>query len=100
VTRAPVSGSGAVPTEMAQWLWPGACATGRNNYYAARLDLEARDFILYKFNRVQMEEVGYLRLDEKGWHELTTRTTANVTVATERDRALTAEGMFRVRLSS
>ena len=73
------------------------------NYYAARLDLEEREFVQYKFvrgNRITMERVDDLRLDERTWHDLAVSHVGErftvwlngIPVATERDRSLMDAG--------
>ncbi|MGH9370740.1 MAG: hypothetical protein ACRD15_04340, partial [Vicinamibacterales bacterium] len=75
------------------------------NYYAARLDLDEREFVLYKFvrgNRVRLSRVSGLRLDDELWHELAIEHVNDrlkvwlngIPVATERDGALSAPGMI------
>lgn len=74
------------------------------NYYAARLDFEDREVVLYKFvrgNRVRLERLSGLRLNEREWHELSVdhvgdriRVWLNgIPVASERDAALSSAGM-------
>lgn len=44
-----------------------------HNYYAARLDFERREVVLYKFvggNRVRLAGTSGIRLDADDWHEL------------------------------
>lgn len=44
-----------------------------STYYAARLDLDEREVVLYKFvhgNRVRLDRVTGLRLDADRWHQL------------------------------
>ena len=75
------------------------------NYYAARLDLDEREFVLYKFvrgNRIALEHLSSLRLDETVWHDLTVEHIGDrlrawlngIPVASERDRSLSEPGMF------
>lgn len=43
------------------------------NYYAARLDFDAHEVVLYKFvrgSRVRLDRRSGLRIDPAGWHEL------------------------------
>jgi hypothetical protein len=74
------------------------------NYYAARLDFEDGEVVLYKFvrgNRVRLERLSGLRLNEREWHELAidhvgdrVRVWLNgIPVASERDAALSSPGM-------
>ncbi len=74
------------------------------NYYAARLDFDDREVVLYKFvrgNRVRLERLSDVRLDERGWHELSVEHVGErlrvwlngVPVASERDAALSSPGM-------
>ncbi len=80
------------------------------NYFAARLDLRDRQFVLYKFvrgNRVSLDTVRDLRVDESEWHNLVVehidqeiRVWLNgVPVARERDGSLGA-GRFGVWMPS
>ena len=75
------------------------------NYYAARLDLDEREFVLYKFvrgNRIALESLSDLRLDGAEWHELVIEHVRDrlrvwlngIPVATERDRSLSGPGML------
>ena len=75
------------------------------NYYAARLDFHARQLVLYKFvrgNRISLEQLSDLRLDDTAWHELVIehlgeemRVWLNgIPVASERDRSLSTPGML------
>ena len=74
------------------------------NYYAARLDFEDGEVVVYKFvrgNRIRLERLSGLRLNEREWHELAVdhvgdrvRVWLNgIPVASERDAALSAPGM-------
>jgi hypothetical protein len=74
------------------------------NYYAARLDLADREFVLYKFvrgNRVRLSRLSNLRLSDADWHELAVEHTTErirvwlngIPVASERDDALPEAGM-------
>ena len=74
------------------------------NYYAARLDLDSHEFVLYKFvrgNRVQLSRLSGLRLNAALWHEITVEHVGNrirvwlndIPVASERDAALREPGM-------
>lgn len=74
------------------------------NYYAARLDLAEREFVLYKFvrgNRVRLSRLPNLRLSNSDWHELTVEHTSErirvwlngIPVASEHDEALPEAGM-------
>ena len=74
------------------------------NYYAARLDLADREFVLYKFvrgNRVRLSRLSNLRLSDSDWHELAVEHTSErirvwlngIPVASERDDALPEAGM-------
>jgi len=43
------------------------------NYYAARLDFESREVVLYKFvggNRIRLSGLSGIRLDADAWHDL------------------------------
>lgn len=73
-------------------------------YYAARLDLATREFVLYKFvrgNRVRLDKLAGLRLEAERWHELTVEHVGEhirvwlngIPVADERDAALAEPGM-------
>jgi hypothetical protein len=75
------------------------------NYYAARLDFEDGEVVLYKFvrgNRIRLERLSGLRLNEREWHELTVdhvgdrvRVWLNgIPVASERDGGLSSPGMI------
>jgi hypothetical protein len=75
------------------------------NYYAARLDFEDGEVVLYKFvlgNRVRLERLSGLRLNEIDWHELTVDHVGDrikvwlngIPVASERDGALSSPGML------
>ncbi|HEY8549574.1 MAG TPA: hypothetical protein VIL35_06445 [Vicinamibacterales bacterium] len=83
--------------------------TDAHNYYAARLDLDSREFILYKFvrgNRVRLSRVTDLRLKDDRWHELAVEHVRDsikvwlngIPVASERDEALPGAGMIGVWL--
>ena len=74
------------------------------NYYAARLDLDSHEFVLYKFvrgNRVQLSRLSGLRLNAALWHDITVEHVGNrirvwlndIPVASERDAALREPGM-------
>ena len=74
------------------------------NYYAARLDLADREFVLYKFvrgNRVRLSRLEGLRLHDEHWHELVISHVGDrikvwlngIPVASERDDALPQPGM-------
>ena len=74
------------------------------NYYAARLDLDSHEFVLYKFvrgNRVRLSRLSGLRLDAARWHDLTVEHVGDrirvwlngIPVASERDAALREPGM-------
>lgn len=74
------------------------------NYYAARLDLATREFVLYKFvrgNRVRLDKLSGLRLEADRWHELAVEHVGErirvwlngIPVASERDAALAEPGM-------
>ena len=82
-----------------------------SNYYAARLDLDEREFVLYKFargNRIALEHLSNLRLDVALWHDLTIEHVGErlrvwlngIPVATERDRSHSEPGMFGLWLPS
>lgn len=75
------------------------------NYYAARLDFEDREVVLYKFvrgNRVRLERLSGLRLNQREWHELAVEHVGDrlrvwlngIPVASERDGALSSPGML------
>ena len=75
------------------------------NYFAARLDFEDREVVLYKFvrgNRVRLERLSDVRLSERDWHELAIEHVGDrlrvwlngVPVASERDTALSSPGMI------
>jgi hypothetical protein len=75
------------------------------NYFAARLDLEERELVVYKFvrgNRVGLSDLSNLRIDETAWHEIAIEHVGDrlrvwlngIPVASERDRSLSAPGMF------
>jgi hypothetical protein len=79
------------------------------NYYAARLDLKEREFVLYKFvrgNRIRLSRVSGLRLDEDRWHELVIEHAGEnlkvwlngIPVATEQDGSLPDAGMIALWL--
>lgn len=73
------------------------------NYYAARLDLDDREVVLYKFvhgSRVRLDKSSDVRLDPGAWHEMVVehvgtkiRVWVNgVPVASDRDDSLLAAG--------
>jgi len=75
------------------------------NYYAARIDLKEREFVLHKFvggNRIRLARLDGIRLAPDAWHELvverpgeTIRVWLNgIPVATERDRSVRGPGMM------
>jgi hypothetical protein len=77
------------------------------NYYAARLDLGDREFVVYKFvrgNRVRLSRLSGLRLDDASWHEVAVEHVGDrikvwlngIPVAQERDDALAEAGMAGV----
>jgi hypothetical protein len=77
------------------------------NYYAARLDLASREFVVYKFvrgNRVRLSRLSGLRLDAAGWHDMAVEHVGTrikvwlngIPVASERDDALPEAGMAGV----
>jgi len=79
------------------------------NYYAARLDLKEREFVLYKFvrgNRIRLSRTSDLRLQEAAWHELSIEHVGDrlkvwlngIPVATKRDAALSGAGMVSLWL--
>jgi hypothetical protein len=81
-----------------------------DNYFAARLDLQDRQLVLYKFvrgNRVSLDTVRDLRLDESAWHTLGVEHAGEeihvwlngVPVARERDGSL-GPGRFGVWMPS
>jgi hypothetical protein len=74
-----------------------------NNYYAARLDFDSREVVLYKFvegNRIRLAGASGLRLDPDDWHDLQVEHDDNrirvwlngVPVASSRDGSLREEG--------
>jgi hypothetical protein len=75
------------------------------NYYAARVDFDEREFVLHKFvsgNRIRLARLEGLRLDDGGWHEIVVEHVADrirawlngIPVATERDKGLRGPGMI------
>lgn len=83
----------------------------RGNYFAARLDLRQRQFVLYKFvrgNRISLASVGDLRLDDRAWHDLAVEHVGDrvrvwldgVPIASERDSALATAGRLGLWLPS
>ena len=82
-----------------------------SNYYAARLDFDDDELVLYKFvrgNRIGLSRLSNLRLDETLWHELRIEHVRDrlrvwlngIPVATERDRTLSTPGMLGVWMPS
>lgn len=73
------------------------------NYYAARLDFDENEFVVYKFvrgNRVRLSRLRGLQLDATAWHEVAIEHVGErlrawlngVPVASERDEALPQAG--------
>jgi hypothetical protein len=76
-----------------------------HNYYAARLDFDRREVVLYKFihgNRVRLARTSDVRLDADAWHELVVEHVGTrirvwlngVPVVSDRDDSLRQAGAF------
>lgn len=75
------------------------------NYYAARLDINDEELVVYKFvrgNRVRLSRLKELRLDRDQWHEIVVEHVGermrvwlnDIPVASERDDSLHRPGML------